>query len=56
LWIAAWLWSPSGWVLVLAYGLLGALYLALLLVLGELRFQDLAQVGSWFSRAQKGGE
>jgi O-antigen/teichoic acid export membrane protein len=44
--VARW-WSPAGLVLVPAYGLLGALYLGLLLALGEVRRQDLAEVGSW---------
>jgi O-antigen/teichoic acid export membrane protein len=44
--IARW-WAPSGLALVLAYGLLAALYVALLLLLGELRARDLGQVGGW---------
>jgi lipopolysaccharide exporter len=44
--IARW-WAPSGLALVLAYGLLAALYLAILVLLGELRARDLGQVGSW---------
>ena len=46
----AWLWSPSGLWLAIGYLLLGGLYLALLLALGELRLQDLAQVATWLSR------
>jgi O-antigen/teichoic acid export membrane protein len=45
--IARW-WSPSGLALVLAYGLLAALYLVLLLLLREIRAGDLGQVGRWF--------
>jgi len=45
--ILAWMWSPSGLVLLLAYGLLAGLYLALLLLLREIKPADLALVGSW---------
>jgi len=48
------LWSPSGLVLILAYGLLGGLYLVLLLVLGEIRLQDLALVRTWLSHPKRG--
>jgi Na+-driven multidrug efflux pump len=49
-WGLARLWAPSGLVLLPAYGLLGGLYLALLLALGEIRRQDLALVASWLPR------
>jgi hypothetical protein len=41
IWGLAWLWNPSGLVLIPAYGLLGAVYLGLLLALGEIRRRDL---------------
>lgn len=44
-----WWWSPGGLTLILAYVLLLGLFLILLLVLGEIRVQDLAVAG-WFSR------
>ncbi len=47
IWALARWWSPTGPALVLAYGLLAALYLALLLLLGELRPSDLGQVAGW---------
>jgi O-antigen/teichoic acid export membrane protein len=46
----AWWWSPTGLSLIAGYGLLLVLYLILLLVLGELRKQDLALVTAWFAR------
>lgn len=50
----AWWWSPSGLALLVAYGLLAGLYLALLLLLGELQARDLRQVGSWlFTRKDR---
>jgi O-antigen/teichoic acid export membrane protein len=57
LWATAWLWKPSGLMLVLAYGVLGVLYLALLLAMGEVRRSDLTEVGSWLSlpRGRRGG-
>ncbi len=55
IWGLARLWSPSGLVLIPAYLLLGALYLVLLLLLGEIGVRDLAEVGSWFSPRRKGG-
>jgi len=51
---AARLWSPSGLWLPIGYGLLGGLYLALLLALRELRLQDLAQVAGWLTRPRAG--
>jgi O-antigen/teichoic acid export membrane protein len=45
----AWLWSPSGLFLLLAYGLLGGLYIALLLLLREVQPTDLALVRAWLS-------
>jgi O-antigen/teichoic acid export membrane protein len=51
---AAWLWSPSGLWLAIAYVLLGGLYLALLLALRELRLQDLTQVVTWLTRPKTG--
>jgi O-antigen/teichoic acid export membrane protein len=47
--VLAWLWSPSGLVLLLAYGLLVGLYLALLLLLREIKPTDLAMARSWLS-------
>lgn len=46
-WGLARLWSPSGLVLVLAYGLLGIVYLGILLLLGEIQIKDIVLVGSW---------
>jgi O-antigen/teichoic acid export membrane protein len=47
----------SGLLLVIGYALLGGLYLALLLILGEVHVQDLALVTTWFRRPKrdKGG-
>jgi stage V sporulation protein B len=58
IWGVARLWAPSGLMLVAAYGLLGGLYLALLLALGEIRIQDLAVVTTWFRnpKPDRGGE
>ena len=53
IWGLARLWSPSGLVLIPAYLLLGGLYLALLLLLGEVRLEDLAELQSWFSRPRR---
>jgi O-antigen/teichoic acid export membrane protein len=53
IWVVAWLWAPTGLLLVLGYALLGALYLALLLVLGEIKPQDLALAKVWLTRARK---
>jgi O-antigen/teichoic acid export membrane protein len=47
--VLAWWWSPSGLVLLLAYGLLAGLYLILLLLLREIKLEDLALAGSWLS-------
>ncbi len=55
LWAIARWWSPSGLALLLAYGLLAGLYLALLLLLGELRARDLRQLGSWLFTRKEGG-
>jgi O-antigen/teichoic acid export membrane protein len=52
-WVVAWLWAPTGLLLILGYALLGALYLALLLALGEIKPQDLALVKAWFTRSQQ---
>jgi O-antigen/teichoic acid export membrane protein len=38
----AWFWAPSGLVLIPSYVLLGTLYLLLLLILREIKLQDLA--------------
>ena len=43
-WAVAWLWAPSGLALIPSYGLLGALYLLLLLILREIKLQDFALV------------
>jgi O-antigen/teichoic acid export membrane protein len=45
----AWWWSPTGLRLIVGYGLFLILYLILLLVLGEIRVQDLALATRWFS-------
>lgn len=50
----AWWWSPRGLILIVGYGLLVGLYLILLLVLGEIRVQDLALAASWLSRPARG--
>jgi O-antigen/teichoic acid export membrane protein len=50
--VLAWLWAPTGLMLLVAYGLLGGLYLALLLLLRELQLQDVVQAVGWFSSAQ----
>jgi stage V sporulation protein B len=47
IWGVARLWAPSGLMLVAAYALLGGLYLAILLALGEIRIQDLALAATW---------
>jgi O-antigen/teichoic acid export membrane protein len=49
-WGLARLWAPSGLWLLPAYGLLGGVYLALLLALGEIRRRDLVLVASWLPR------
>lgn len=54
-WGVARLWSPSGLTLILAYGVLGALYLALLLALGEVRPRDVTTVIAWFSYTRQSG-
>ena len=43
-WAVAWFWAPSGLMLIPSYGLLGALYLLLLLILREIKLQDFALV------------
>ena len=53
LWAVARLWQPAGPLLVVGYGLLGCLYLVLLLVFREIRPQELALVRSWFVPAKK---
>jgi O-antigen/teichoic acid export membrane protein len=57
IWGLAWLWRPSGLLLLLAYGLLGGLYLALLLLLRELRIEDLKMTIDWLplGKADRGG-
>ena len=45
--LLAWLWSPSGLAMLVSYGLLAGLYLALLLLLREIKPRDLALAGSW---------
>jgi O-antigen/teichoic acid export membrane protein len=40
-------------LLVIEYALLGGLYLALLLILGEVQMQDLALVTTWFRRPKR---
>ncbi|MGD8626948.1 MAG: polysaccharide biosynthesis C-terminal domain-containing protein, partial [Anaerolineae bacterium] len=52
-WGLARLWTPEGLLLIPAYGLLGGLYLLLLLALGELRLQDLAEVRDWLPASMK---
>jgi O-antigen/teichoic acid export membrane protein len=52
-WGLARLWAPAGLLLIPAYGLLGGLYLFLLLALGEIRIQDLAEVRDWLPRPTK---
>jgi O-antigen/teichoic acid export membrane protein len=47
IWVLAWLWSPSGLLLLLAYALLGVLYLAMLLTLREIRMEDLKMAMGW---------
>jgi hypothetical protein len=47
------LWTPEGLLLIPAYGLLAGLYLVLLLALGEIRPQDLAEVRDWLPRSAK---
>lgn len=53
IWGLARLWSPTGLVLIPAYLLLGGLYLALLLLLGEIHLRDLAELGGWFSPSKR---
>jgi O-antigen/teichoic acid export membrane protein len=53
--VLAWLWSPSGLVLLVAYGLLAGLYLALLLLLREIKTKDLAMVRSWLRAGATSG-
>lgn len=55
-WGLARLWSPSGLMLIVGYGLLGGLYVVLLLALGEIRLQDLALVGTWLTHSKKSKE
>jgi O-antigen/teichoic acid export membrane protein len=52
-WAVARLWQPAGALLVVGYGLLGCLYLVLLLVFREIRPQELALVRSWFVPSRK---
>ena len=54
-WGAARLWSPAGLMVPVSYVLLGGLYLGLLLGLGEIRVQDLADARRWlsFSKASR---
>ncbi|MGQ9598995.1 MAG: lipopolysaccharide biosynthesis protein [Anaerolineae bacterium] len=47
--VVARLWSPSGPISILACGVLGGFYVALLLVLGEVRRQDVIAVMAWFA-------
>jgi hypothetical protein len=54
-WAVARWWSPAGLGLIPAYGLLAALYLGLLLALGEIRRRDLAEVGSWLPWFRRNG-
>lgn len=42
--VVAWLWAPSGLVLIPGYIMLGTLYLLLLLILREIKLQDLALI------------
>jgi O-antigen/teichoic acid export membrane protein len=53
-WGLARLWAPTGSTLILSYGVLGGLYLALLLVLGEIKPQDVALVQSWLLYVRRG--
>ncbi len=52
IWVVAWLWAPSGLLLLVGYGLLGALYLGLLFALGEIKPGDLALAKGWLTRAR----
>lgn len=54
-WGLARLWSPTGLVLIPAYLLLGGLYLVLLLLLGEVRRQDLAELRGLIPRPRRKG-
>jgi O-antigen/teichoic acid export membrane protein len=54
IWGLARLWLPAGLLLLLAYGLLGLLYLVLLLLLGEVRTADLVLLASWLPRRKRG--
>ena len=53
LWGVGRLWSASGLALIVEYALLGGLYLAMLLILREIRPEDLVQMGNWFSGLKK---
>lgn len=55
IWGLAWLWSPTGLVLIPAYLLLGGLYLVLLFLLGEIHRQDLVELRGLFSWPQRKG-
>jgi O-antigen/teichoic acid export membrane protein len=54
-WAVARLWSPAGLMVPVNYGLLGALYVGMLLILGEVHMQDLAVARRWlsFSKASR---
>jgi hypothetical protein len=54
-WAVERLWSPTGLVVPVSYGLLGALYVGMLLILGEVHMQDLAVARRWlsFSKASR---
>ncbi|MFN2291096.1 MAG: oligosaccharide flippase family protein [Anaerolineae bacterium] len=52
-WGIARLWAPSGLMLIAAYGVLSALCLALLLVLGEIRRRDLVEVFTLLPRSNR---
>ncbi|MFC2015763.1 lipopolysaccharide biosynthesis protein [Chloroflexota bacterium] len=53
LWAVARWWAPSGLLLIVAYGLLGGLYLALLLAFREVRPQEVTLVRTWFIPSNK---
>jgi O-antigen/teichoic acid export membrane protein len=53
-WGIARLWAPAGLLLILAYGLLAGLYVILLLVMGLIKPQDIAEVKAWFSLPREG--
>jgi O-antigen/teichoic acid export membrane protein len=53
-WVVARLWAPSGLLLILAYALLGALYLGLLFALGEIKPQELTVVVASLAPAREG--